>query len=522
MEKRKTILKDAVVLLIAAILILTTIIIIPMTTAQKSDHDAGVTTILSPTTGPPQTYPVEVTVKNYGTNTETSVPVEVTIEEFITDPNNGTVIYDATSYIPNINPGEFMNVAFPSVYLSEPGKYQATACTQLVGDENPSNDCLTVVFYIAINIFGFNHIPLGDATLAVVDGTLVVSNIGTSGNDGVQILLPENIVNFRPEIEFPADQDMSLALTSKGIVDGEPGQVATVTSFDLTNGGKNIVMTFDPSALQPQYIMAHYYLNGSPMPIKSEKIPMNGKANPTWEIALAAGTEDIVVRVEAIPRQMVAIHTDVDTLGTGGPYSQSLSNLEDNGICSGVILTGDPGNTSTPNGNETTTDEIWLYTQNCSFQLQNYTDITLKGTAIDPTPISLTIANEKAVSTQTKLPSPEMTGPANGKVLRYYDYNVSGIDPQGSQIFYWIFWGDDTSAGWLGPYNSGSQITEKYWWLKGDYIIGALVKNTDGFYSSWGVLHLTIPKGIVPNQWFLHFLLNHPHAFPILRHIMGY
>jgi len=513
MTYAKKILAKAGVFLAVTILVFTSVAIVPLKAVQRSDHDVGVTEILSPTTGPVQSYPVEVTVENFGTNAESYFPVEVIIET-----GEGTVVYDQTVYVSSINPGESMNVSCPEWYPSGYGEYQVTACTQLDTDENPSNNCYTVVFYIAINIFGFNHIPLGDALLNIVNGTLVVSNIGPSGDDGVQVLLPNDLVSLRPELEL-GTQDMSLELTSKGIVNGVPGQVATVIGMDLTNGGKNIAMTFNASALQPQYIMAHYYTNGSPMPVKSEKIPISGGNIPTWQIALGAA-ESLRVEVEAIPAETVAVHTDVEVLSNSGPYSQSLSNMEDNGICGGMDLDGNKGNVSTPNGNETEVEAIWFYTQNCTFQLQNYTDLSMTGKSSTPTPISMTVADEKAVTTQTRPTLPEMTGPMSGRINKKCDYNVSATDPQGGNVYYWVYWGCDESVGWLGPYTSGAIEQVSFTWThKNHYVIGVLAKNIDGFESGWKALTIAMPY--VPHHWFWQFLLNHPNAFPILRHLLG-
>ena len=101
--KHKNILKEAGVLLVAAILILTAIIIVPMTMAQQPGHDVGVSNIISPFSGCLRTYPVNVTVKNYGAHTETfDVQVnifkcdaeEILIEEdFFTWPPTGGWTY---------------------------------------------------------------------------------------------------------------------------------------------------------------------------------------------------------------------------------------------------------------------------------------------------------------------------------------------------------------------------------------------------------------------------------------------
>ena len=78
MKNSKNILNEASVLLVAAILVLTAIVIVPMTMAQTPEHDVGVSDIISPFSGCLHTYPVNVTVKNSGSNSETfDVQVEI-------------------------------------------------------------------------------------------------------------------------------------------------------------------------------------------------------------------------------------------------------------------------------------------------------------------------------------------------------------------------------------------------------------------------------------------------------------
>jgi hypothetical protein len=101
-------------------------------------HDVGVMSIDSPIgTVSSYTQPVIVTIKNYGQNPESDVPVEVEI-------GDGTLtIYDAFVAVTSIQPGETKTLYFPDITFSG-GVYYVTACTQLVGDVNPGNDCLTV------------------------------------------------------------------------------------------------------------------------------------------------------------------------------------------------------------------------------------------------------------------------------------------------------------------------------------------------------------------------------------------
>jgi hypothetical protein len=206
---RKNVLKGAVVLPVVAILVLTSLVIVPMTVALEPQHDVGVIKIISPKSGPSQIYPVFITVKNFGTNTENGVLVNVAIEEFITNPNNGTLIYDKSSYI-NITAGEYMNVSFPDCNLSELGKYEVTACTQLVGDENSSNNCLNEVIYIlqedkAFFIVHFMEEPDGNPypfDLIISDGERVqefnnITNIATEVPRNITFSIAYSGYNYR-------------------------------------------------------------------------------------------------------------------------------------------------------------------------------------------------------------------------------------------------------------------------------------------------------------------------------------
>ena len=106
------------------------------------EHDVGVTGIISPTGGTLQIQEVEVAVKNYGNNSENDVPVNVVIEK-----DGGTVEYDETVLV-DIGYGATVNVLFPDWMPSGNGSYTVTACTQLTGDEDPSNDCMSAEIII--------------------------------------------------------------------------------------------------------------------------------------------------------------------------------------------------------------------------------------------------------------------------------------------------------------------------------------------------------------------------------------
>ena len=54
---------------------------------------------------------------------------------------------------------------------------------------------------------------------------------------------------------------------------------------------------------------------------------------------------------------------------------------------------------------------------------------------------------------------PTITGPRQGKPNVDYDFIVSCSDPEGQQVYYHIQWGDGQYERWIGPYDSGEQVT---------------------------------------------------------------
>jgi len=117
------------------------------------------------------------------------------------------------------------------------------------------------------------------------------------------------------------------------------------------------------------------------------------------------------------------------------------------------------------------------------------------------------------------------SGQTNGKTRQDYSYTTSTTDPNGDQVYYLWDWGDGNNSGWLGPYNSGVSInTIHNWAVKGSYSIKVKAKDIHGNESVWSdPLPITMPYSYNPIQQFLNWLFQRfPHAFPILRHLMGY
>lgn len=119
--------------------------------------------------------------------------------------------------------------------------------------------------------------------------------------------------------------------------------------------------------------------------------------------------------------------------------------------------------------------------------------------------------------------SPDICGPSKGKPKIEYTYTLKTTDSDNNSVFYYIEWGDGSNSNWIGPYPSGEVIHQSHTWSKkGSYLIKAKAKDIFGIESNWGTLTVTMPYQ--PPQFpFLEWLLERfPHAFPILRHLMGY
>jgi len=117
---------------------------------------------------------------------------------------------------------------------------------------------------------------------------------------------------------------------------------------------------------------------------------------------------------------------------------------------------------------------------------------------------------------------PDITGPDNGRVNIPYSYIITGEDPNGYYIFYWVDWGDGLNTGWRGPYLSGTPTTPQThcWTTKGIYTIKAKIKDVCDVESDWASFEITIPrnKAFLTSQPILQWFFE---RFPILKHLMG-
>ncbi|GAG22019.1 unnamed protein product, partial [marine sediment metagenome] len=98
------------------------------------------------------------------------------------------------------------------------------------------------------------------------------------------------------------------------------------------------------------------------------------------------------------------------------------------------------------------------------------------------------------------------TGPNSGKIGREYSYHTITTDPDGDQLFYQWDWGDDSFSQWIGPYNSGEEISASHSWSEGSYNIKVKSKDIHNEESNWSdPLPISMPKNKQSYQQFLQF-----------------
>ncbi|MFA5102183.1 MAG: rhodanese-like domain-containing protein [Candidatus Thermoplasmatota archaeon] len=121
--------------------------------------------------------------------------------------------------------------------------------------------------------------------------------------------------------------------------------------------------------------------------------------------------------------------------------------------------------------------------------------------------------------------TPQINGDENGKPGQEYQYTFTTTDIDGDGISYYVNWSDNTPDQLVGPFDSGEAITLSHTWSeKGTYTIKAKAKDRYNAESDWAYLSVTMPCSYdTPIHRYLELLFQRfPHAFPILRHLMGY
>ena len=121
--------------------------------------------------------------------------------------------------------------------------------------------------------------------------------------------------------------------------------------------------------------------------------------------------------------------------------------------------------------------------------------------------------------------APSIKGPTSGKAKIASQWNFKAVDPDNNDVFYQIDWGDGNVSVWYGPYHSGEVMAQSHAYaFEGKYTIKSKAKDIYGDESNWTTLTVRMPYSYnKPIPQFLELLFQRfPHAFPILRHMLGY
>jgi hypothetical protein len=97
------------------------------------------------------------------------------------------------------------------------------------------------------------------------------------------------------------------------------------------------------------------------------------------------------------------------------------------------------------------------------------------------------------------------SGSLTGNVRDEYVYTSIGFDADNDSIYFMFDWGDKTNSGWVGPYNSGENVSLSHSWnKKGDYNVRVKAIDdpnndgnlSDGYETDWSdSLLISMPKG---------------------------
>ena len=102
------------------------------------------------------------------------------------------------------------------------------------------------------------------------------------------------------------------------------------------------------------------------------------------------------------------------------------------------------------------------------------------------------------------LTPPIIDGPTSGKPGIEYKYTFTAASPEEHDVYYYIDWGDGTFEEWIGPYNSGLEVTIGHIWdREKTFVIKAKAKDVFDLESDWAVFVVRILEDKPPTEPFI-------------------
>jgi parallel beta-helix repeat protein len=111
---------------------------------------------------------------------------------------------------------------------------------------------------------------------------------------------------------------------------------------------------------------------------------------------------------------------------------------------------------------------------------------------------------------------PSIDGPSSGKWGKPYHFTFQSSDNEGSEVWYFVDWGDGKDTGWMGPYISGDEVSDSHTWTDQEtFTIRCKVKDMYGSVCDWGEFEITIPRTRTRSY---HWLFE---RFPLLERLLN-
>jgi hypothetical protein len=185
-------------------------------------HDLTVASIDYPYTGTKQilaqSFQPQVTVKNVGSSSESSIPVRLQI----IPPSGSTVIEDQTVTL--ISPGASAQVTFGTYVPAVTGQYSVKAMTILSTDQNTRNDTTTAIFMGSVLLSGTITVGAGGGAATLKNAVDSLNNNIISGDIELSLI---NTAYSEPPITIgPLDYS---SVTRQVIIRPAAGISSTVT-----------------------------------------------------------------------------------------------------------------------------------------------------------------------------------------------------------------------------------------------------------------------------------------------------
>jgi parallel beta-helix repeat protein len=115
-------------------------------------------------------------------------------------------------------------------------------------------------------------------------------------------------------------------------------------------------------------------------------------------------------------------------------------------------------------------------------------------------------------------------GQTTGRTGTIYSYRTSTTDPDGDEIYYKWDWGDGSTSGWMGPYDSADTCEAMHSWAnEKSYEIRVKAKDIYGEESEWSEsLPVRMPKSKGPDSKLLDLLEKIVELFPFLGKLIEF